>query len=62
VIDVLHHACASVPLRVPFPVDVTFPGEDLPGEDLPGEPAQDQIDYWIARNTRPFYTRGEGTS
>jgi hypothetical protein len=54
VVDVLHGACASVPLRVPFPVDVTFPGEDLPGE-----PAQDQIDYWIDRNTRPFYTRSE---
>jgi hypothetical protein len=57
VVDVLLSACASVPLRVPFPVDVTFPGEDLPGE-----PAQDQIDHWIARNTRPFYTRGKGAS
>jgi hypothetical protein len=57
VVDVLQSSCASVPLRAPFPVDVTFPGEDLPGE-----PAQDQIDHWIARNTRPFYTRGEGAS
>jgi len=57
VVDVLQRACASVPLRVPFPVDVTFPGEDFPGE-----PGQDQIDYWIARNTRPFYTRSEGAN
>jgi hypothetical protein len=54
IVDALARACASVPLRVPFPVDVTFPGEDLPGE-----PPEDVIDDWIARNTRPFYTRGE---
>jgi hypothetical protein len=57
VIDALARACASVPLRVPFPVDVTFPGEDVPGE-----PAKDVIDDWIVRNTRPFYTRGEGVT
>jgi hypothetical protein len=55
VIDALQGACAAVPLRVPFPVDVTFSGEDLPGE-----PAHDLIDDWVARNTRPFYTRGDG--
>jgi hypothetical protein len=54
VVDALARTCASVPLRVPFPLDVTFPGEDCPGE-----PANDLIDDWIARNTRPFYTRGE---
>jgi hypothetical protein len=52
VVDALARACASVPLRVPFPVDVTFPGEDLPGE-----PAENLIDEWVARNSRPFYTR-----
>ena len=64
VIDALEGACAAVPLRVPFPVDVTFPGEPLPGQPLPGQqlPAEDSpsatmIDEWIARNTRPFYTR-----
>jgi hypothetical protein len=63
VTDALARACASVPLRVPFPVDVTFPGEHPPGEpadsDTAGEPAQDLINDWITRNTRPFYTRGE---
>jgi hypothetical protein len=61
VADVLQRACAAVPLRVPFPVDVTFPGEP-PGEDaLSDGPAQDLIDDWIARNTRPFYTRGDSS-
>jgi hypothetical protein len=54
VIDALERACAAVPLRVPFPVDVTFPGEILPGKD---SPSPDIIDEWISRNTRPFYTR-----
>jgi hypothetical protein len=45
----LERACAAIPLRVPFPVDVTFPGEAGP----------DALDDWIARNTRPFYTRDE---
>lgn len=52
VVDALRSACASSPLHVPFPVDVTFPGEDLPGE-----PAEDLIGDWIARNTQPFFTR-----
>jgi hypothetical protein len=54
VIDTLERACAAVPLRVPFPVDVTFPGEILPGD---ASPSPDLIDDWISRNTRPFYTR-----
>ena len=48
--DAIERACAAVPLRVPFPVDVTFPGESEP----------DAIDDWIDRNTRPFYTRSSG--
>jgi SseB protein N-terminal domain len=52
-IDALERACAAVPLRVPFPVDVTFPGEPVSAETSP----TDLIDEWIARNTRPFYTR-----
>jgi len=55
VVDALARACAAVPLRVPFPVDVTFPGEHLPDEPAPGV-----IDDWIARNTRPFYSRDAG--
>jgi hypothetical protein len=54
VIDALARARAAVPLRVPFPVDVTFPGEILPGQ---AAPSPDLIDEWISRNTRPFYTR-----
>jgi hypothetical protein len=54
VVDALERACAAVPLRVPFPVDVTFPGEILPGET---SPSPDLIDEWINHNTRPFYTR-----
>jgi hypothetical protein len=54
VIDALERACAAVPLRVPFPVDVTFPGEILPGKT---SPSPDLVDEWISRNTRPFYTR-----
>jgi SseB protein N-terminal domain len=53
-IDALERACAAVPLRVPFPVDVTFPGEILPGMTYR---SPDLIDEWIGRNTRPFYTR-----
>jgi len=68
-------AVAAVPLHVPFPVDVTFPGEPHPDSVFHGftfpasavtasdatapdaltEP--DVIASWIARNTRPFYTR-----
>jgi hypothetical protein len=54
VVHALERACAAVPLRVPFPVDVTFPGEILPGMT---SPSPDVIDEWISRNTRPFYTR-----
>jgi hypothetical protein len=54
VIEALERACAAVPLRVPFPVDATFPGEILPGK---ASPSPDMIDEWINRNTRPFYTR-----
>jgi hypothetical protein len=54
VVDALERACAAVPLRVPFPVDVTFPGEILPGSAFR---SPDLIDEWISHNTRPFYTR-----
>ena len=54
VINALERACAAVPLRVPFPVDATFPGEILAGMT---SPSPDLIDAWISRNTRPFYTR-----
>jgi hypothetical protein len=59
VIDALERACAAVPLRVPFPVDVTFPGEVVSGEPFPSPnaPSPYTIDNWITRNTRPFYTR-----
>lgn len=52
VITALEDAVTAVSLRVPFPVDATFPGEPVPGE-----PGPDAVDDWIARNTRPFYTR-----
>jgi hypothetical protein len=48
----LERTVEAIPLRVPFPVDVTFPGEPIPG--LPGP---DVITDWMTRNTRPFYTR-----
>jgi SseB protein N-terminal domain/SseB protein C-terminal domain len=47
VADAIEDATAAVALRVPFPVDLIFPGEG---------PA-DAIDAWIAENTRPFYHR-----
>ena len=47
VTDAIEHATAAVALRVPFPVDLIFPGEAPP----------DAIDAWIAGNTRPFYHR-----
>lgn len=47
VIDAIEDATAAVALRVPFPVDLIFPGEAEP----------DAIDTWIADNTRPFYQR-----
>lgn len=43
----IERALAAVPPQVPFPVDVTFPGESEP----------DLVDDWIARNAGPFYTR-----
>jgi hypothetical protein len=49
VVAALEAAVAEVPLQVPFPVDVTFPGE--------GEP--DAVDAWVAKSAHPFYTRGE---
>ena len=47
VTDAIEDATAAVALRVPFPVDLIFPGEAEP----------DAIDAWIADNTRPFYRR-----
>jgi hypothetical protein len=47
-VDAVERAAAGVPLRVPFPVDVTFPGEP---------PSPDAINDWIEGNTRPFYVR-----
>ena len=47
VTDAIEGATAAVALRVPFPVDLIFPGEAPP----------DAIDAWIADNTRPFYHR-----
>jgi hypothetical protein len=49
VVAALEAAVAEVPLQVPFPVDVTFPGE--------GEP--DAVDAWVAKSAHPFYTRSE---
>jgi hypothetical protein len=53
VVAALERAVAAIPLRVPFPVDVTFPGEPAP----PGSEGPDVIVDWMTRNTRPFYTR-----
>ena len=54
----IERAAASVALRVPFPLDITFPGERVPGEERPEAQASlAAIDAWIARNTRPFYAR-----
>jgi hypothetical protein len=51
VLTAIENAVAAVSMAtrapVPYPVDATFPGETAP----------DQIDEWIAANTRPFYTR-----
>jgi len=47
-VDAVGRAAAEVPLRVPFPLDVTFPGES---------PGPDAINDWIAGNIRPFYVR-----
>jgi SseB protein N-terminal domain len=47
-VEAIERAAGAVPLRVPFPLDVTFPGEP-PGPDAIGD--------WIAGNTSPFYVR-----
>lgn len=47
VLGAIEHAVASVPELATFPIDVTFPGESGP----------DLVDDWVARETRPFYTR-----
>jgi hypothetical protein len=52
VVVALERAVAAVPLHVPFPVDVSFPGEPVPGQ-----PGPDVIADWMTRNTRPFYIR-----
>ena len=67
VIGALLAAVASVPLHVPYPVDVAFPGEPaddeavgreaVDGEAADGEAAPDIITEWMSRNTRPFYAR-----
>ena len=48
VVCTIERAADAVPHQVRFPIDVTFPGESEP----------DQLDDWVARNTRPFYIRG----
>ena len=54
----IERAAASVALRVPFPLDITFPGERVPGEDQTAALAPiAAIDAWIADSTRPFYAR-----
>jgi hypothetical protein len=68
----IKRAAATVALRVPFALDVTFTGEPAPGVRDPaargrealgsealGPEARDPdpLDAWIARNTRPFYVR-----
>jgi hypothetical protein len=64
--EAIERAVAAVPLHVPFPVDVTFPGEPydevpltagLAPETPPPPPGPDVIARWIARNVRPFYAR-----
>jgi len=52
VVAALKRLVEAIPLRVPFAVDVTFPGEPIPGA-----PEPDVITDWMTRNTRPFYTR-----
>jgi type III secretion system (T3SS) SseB-like protein len=48
VVEAIEHAVAAIPHQVPFPIDVTFPGEAEP----------DLLDDWVASNAPPFYTRG----
>lgn len=47
VVRAMEHAAASLPGPLPYPLDVTFPGEAAP----------DIVDEWVAANTVPFYTR-----
>jgi len=47
-VDAVERAAAGVALRVPFALDVAFPGEAA-------DP--DPIGDWIAQSTRPFYVR-----
>lgn len=47
VVRAIEHMTASLPAPVPYPVDVTFPGEAEP----------DIIDTWVAANAAAFYTR-----
>jgi hypothetical protein len=71
-VGAIERAAATVALRVPVPLDVTFTGEPAPGarDAAPrGRGAQDReapaletsgpeaIDAWIAGHTRPFYVR-----
>jgi hypothetical protein len=46
VIEAVERAARAVPHQ--FPIDVTFPGEDVP----------DQLDEWISAHAEPFYLRG----
>jgi hypothetical protein len=69
-VNTIERVAAKVPLRVPFALDVIFPGEPAPGagnhSERPGLSVTrdaeamiaDSIDAWIAVNTRPFYVRG----
>jgi hypothetical protein len=45
VIEAVERAASAVPHQ--FPIDVTFPGEDVP----------DQVDEWISVHAEPFYVR-----
>jgi hypothetical protein len=63
-VGAIERAVAAVPLHVPFPVDVIFPGEPPPDAPFPRladspavPPPPDVIGTWIARNARPFYSR-----
>ena len=71
-LDAIERAAATVALRVPFALDVTFTGEPAPGARAPAArgpeprgpepraaeaPGPDPLDAWIDRNTRPFYVR-----
>lgn len=47
VVETIERAVAAIPHQVPFPIDVTFPGESDP----------DLVDDWVAENTSPFYVR-----